>query len=72
MRTHAFVFTLSGTVIAASSALFACGSGDDSSPPVPHFDGSAEGSSDATMDVSPEGSSPDGSSAEGGDAGTDH
>jgi hypothetical protein len=76
MRALGTITVLCSAAIAASAAVFACGSGDDVSVPVPHFDGSveaspeasAESSSDATpdapadapADAPPEASSPDG------------
>jgi hypothetical protein len=39
--------------------LFACGSGDDVSVPIPHADGAADGAADATTDAPQEGGSPE-------------
>jgi hypothetical protein len=75
MRTLGTLAALGGAAIVASAALFACGSGDDTSVPVPHFDGSAEGSgeasADATADAPQEVSAPEGAGGDAAEAGAE-
>jgi hypothetical protein len=70
MRTRAPFTLLSAAAIAASSALLACGSGDDNTAPS-HPDGSTEASGDATSDSTQEGAAAEGGGTDAGDAGAE-
>jgi hypothetical protein len=75
MRRLALMTLLSGTAIAASAALIACGNGDDNSAPVPKppSDASADGTVADGNAPTPDGGTmtePDGNAGDAGDAGT--